>query len=173
MRLDILIVEVCALSAKIWRNIYFSLMASLICIKKVWGTFCQLFNIASRFLWYFPNLETSSSNRFQRGARYPLPPAQLLSLHTGRAVSGGVFSGGWPCLVVKRCRLSRRSSRDQFSRTPKVSSSPMHSNIQYCECGESSAPDLGVWGHFRPKALVGPSLVVQKTFCVRIAGVVR
>ena len=30
-------------------------MASLICIKMVCGTFCQLFNIANRFLWYFSN----------------------------------------------------------------------------------------------------------------------
>ena len=53
-------------------------MASLICIKMVCGTFCQLFNIANRFLWYFSNLETSIRNWFPGGARYPLLPAQLI-----------------------------------------------------------------------------------------------
>ena len=47
----------------------------------VCGTFCQLFNIANRFLWYFSNLETSIRNRFPGGARYPLLPAQLYSGH--------------------------------------------------------------------------------------------
>ena len=51
MGLDTLIVEICALLAEIWRNIHFSVMASLICIQMVCGTFCQLFNIANRFLW--------------------------------------------------------------------------------------------------------------------------
>ena len=60
--LDNLIVEICALLAEIWRNIHFSVMASLICIKMVRGTFCQLFNMTNRFLWYFSNLETSIRN---------------------------------------------------------------------------------------------------------------
>ena len=50
MVLDALIVELCALLAEIWRNIHFPVMASLICIKTVCGTFCQLFNIANRIL---------------------------------------------------------------------------------------------------------------------------
>ena len=54
-----LIVELCALLAEIWRNIHFPVMASLICIKMVCGTFCQLFNIANRFLWYFLFFKTS------------------------------------------------------------------------------------------------------------------
>ena len=62
MGLDTLIVELCALLAEIWRNIHFPVMASLICIKMVGGTFCQLFNIANRFPWYFSNLETSIKN---------------------------------------------------------------------------------------------------------------
>ena len=50
MGLDTLIVELCAILAEIWRNIHVPVMASLICIKMVCGTFCQLFNIADRFL---------------------------------------------------------------------------------------------------------------------------
>ena len=53
-------------------------MASLICIKMVCGTICQLFNMANRFLWYFSNLRTSIRNWFPGGARYPLLPAQLI-----------------------------------------------------------------------------------------------
>ena len=62
MGLDSLIVEPCALLDEIWPNIDFPVMASLICIKMVCGTFCQFFNIANRFLWYFSNLETSIGN---------------------------------------------------------------------------------------------------------------
>ena len=62
MGLDTLIVELCELLAEIWRDIYFPVMATLICIKTVCGTFCQLFNIANRFLRYFSNLETSIRN---------------------------------------------------------------------------------------------------------------
>ena len=50
MGLDTLIAELCALSAEIWQNIDFPVMASLICIKMVCGTFYQLFNIANRSL---------------------------------------------------------------------------------------------------------------------------
>ena len=52
MGLETLIVELCALLAEIWQNMHFPVMTSLICIKMVCGTFCQLFNIANRFLWY-------------------------------------------------------------------------------------------------------------------------
>ena len=62
MGLDTLIVELCALLAEIWRNIHFPVIASLICIKMVRGTFCQFFNIANRFLWCLSNLETSIRN---------------------------------------------------------------------------------------------------------------
>ena len=62
MGLDTLIVELSALLAEIWRNIHFPVMASLICIQMVCGTFCQLFNIANRVLWYFSDLETSIRN---------------------------------------------------------------------------------------------------------------
>ena len=61
MGLDTLIVELWALLAEIWRNVglHFPVMASLICIKMICGTFRQLFNIANRFLWYCFNLEKS------------------------------------------------------------------------------------------------------------------
>ena len=59
MGLDTLIVELCALLAEIWRDIHFPVMESLICIKTGCGTFCQLFNLADRFLWYLSKLETS------------------------------------------------------------------------------------------------------------------
>ena len=62
MGLDTLIVELCALLAEIWQNIHFPVMASLICIKMVCGTFCQLFNIADQFLRVFSNLETLIRN---------------------------------------------------------------------------------------------------------------
>ena len=54
MGLDTLIVELCGLLAEIWQNIHFRVMASLICIKMVCGTFYQLLNIANRFLCFFP-----------------------------------------------------------------------------------------------------------------------
>ena len=60
--LDTLSVELCALLAEIWRNIHFPVMASLICLKIVCGTFSQFFSIANRFLWYFSCLETSIRN---------------------------------------------------------------------------------------------------------------
>ena len=41
MGLDTLIVELCALLADIWRNIFFPVMASLICIQMLCGTFLQ------------------------------------------------------------------------------------------------------------------------------------
>ena len=62
MGLETLIVELCTLLAEMWQNIHFPAMASLICIKIVYGTFCQHFNTANRFLWYFSNLETSNRN---------------------------------------------------------------------------------------------------------------
>ena len=80
MGLDTLIVELCALLAEIWRNIHFPVMASLICIKMVCGTYCLLFNIANRFLWYFSDLETSIRNWFPGGARNPLLPTRLYTI---------------------------------------------------------------------------------------------
>ena len=73
MGLDTSIVELCALLAEIWQNIHFPVMASLICIKMV---FCQLFNIANRFLWYFSNLETSIRKLISGGCTIP---AQLFT----------------------------------------------------------------------------------------------
>ena len=73
MRLDTLIVELCALLAEIWRNIHFPVMASQICIKMVYGTFCQLFNKTNRFLWYFSNLEKSIRNLISGGGVHDTP----------------------------------------------------------------------------------------------------
>ena len=53
-------------------------MAALICIKNVRGTFCQLVNIANRFLRIFSNLETLIRFIFPGGAGYPYLPTQLL-----------------------------------------------------------------------------------------------
>ena len=50
--LDTLIVEICALLAEIWRNIHFPVMASLICIKMVSVTFCQLFKFFLSIVFY-------------------------------------------------------------------------------------------------------------------------
>ena len=47
-------------------------MAALICIKIVCGTFCQLVNIANRFLRIFSNLETLIRFIFSGGCRVPL-----------------------------------------------------------------------------------------------------
>ena len=55
----------------------FSVMAALICIQIVHGTFCQLVNIANRFLRIFSNLETLIRFIFPGGAGYPYLPTQL------------------------------------------------------------------------------------------------
>ena len=55
-------------------------MAALICIKRVRGTFCQLVNIANRFLRIFSNLETSIRFIFPGGAGYPYLPTRLIAL---------------------------------------------------------------------------------------------
>ena len=52
-------------------------MAALICIQMVRGTFCQLVNIANRFLRIFSNLETSIRFIFPGGAGYPYLPTRL------------------------------------------------------------------------------------------------
>ena len=55
-------------------------MAALICIKSVRGTFCQLVNIANRFLRIFSNLETLVRFIFPGGAGYPYLPTQLIRI---------------------------------------------------------------------------------------------
>ena len=52
-------------------------MAALICIKRVRGTFCQLVNIANRFLRIFSNMEASIRFIFPGGAGYPYLPTRL------------------------------------------------------------------------------------------------
>ena len=53
-------------------------MAALICIKNVRGTFCELVNIANRFLRIFSNLETLIRFIYPGGAGYPYLPTQLI-----------------------------------------------------------------------------------------------
>ena len=53
-------------------------MAALICIKRVRGTFCQLVNIANRFLRIFSNIEASIRFIFPGGAEYPYLPTRLV-----------------------------------------------------------------------------------------------
>ena len=50
MGVGTLFVQLSLLLTEIWPTNEFSIMAALICIKIVRGTFCQLVNIANRFL---------------------------------------------------------------------------------------------------------------------------
>ena len=77
MGTDTLFVQLSSLLTEIWPTNDFSVMAALICIKMVRGTFCQLVNIANRFLRIFSNLETSNRFIFPGGAGYPYLPTQL------------------------------------------------------------------------------------------------
>ena len=56
-------------------------MAALICIKRVRGTFCQLVNIANRFLRIFFNIEASIIFIFPGGAGYPYLPTRLIGIN--------------------------------------------------------------------------------------------
>ena len=80
MGVDTLFVQLSALLTEIWPTNEFSVMAALICIKIVRGTFCQLVNIANRFLRIFSNLETLIRFIFPGGAGYPYLPTQLPSI---------------------------------------------------------------------------------------------
>ena len=77
MGVDTLFVQLSALLTEIWPTNEFSVMAALICIKIVRGTFCQLVNIANRFLRIFSYLETLIRFIFPGGAGYPYLPTQL------------------------------------------------------------------------------------------------
>ena len=59
MGVDTSFVELSSLLTEICPEKDFSVMAALICIKRVLGTFCGRVNIANRFLRIFFNLETS------------------------------------------------------------------------------------------------------------------
>ena len=78
MGVDILFVQLSSLLTDILPTNDFSVMAALICIKNVRGTFCQLVNIANRFLRIFSNLETLIRFIFPGGAGYPYLPTQLV-----------------------------------------------------------------------------------------------
>ena len=95
--LNTLVVELCAPFPEIWRNIHFSVIALLLCIKVVCGAFWQLINIADRFLWHFSNLETLIRNIFPRGARYPLLPTRLnVTIKPHRKSDTWSHSPAWP-----------------------------------------------------------------------------
>ena len=78
MGVDTLFVQLLSLLTEIWPTNEFSVMAALICIQIVRGTFCQLVNMANRFLRIFSNLETLIRFIFPGGAGYPYLPTQLL-----------------------------------------------------------------------------------------------
>ena len=77
MGVDTLFVQLSSLWTEIWPTNEFSVMAALICIQIVRGTFCQLVNIANRVLRIFFHLETSIRFIFPGGAGYPYLPTQL------------------------------------------------------------------------------------------------
>ena len=77
MGADTWFVQLSSLLTDIWPKNECSVMAELICIKMVRGTFCQLVNIANRFLRIFSNLETSIRFKFPGGAGYPYLPTRL------------------------------------------------------------------------------------------------
>ena len=55
MGVDTLFVPLSVILSELYLNIHFSVMAALICIKIVLGTFFQLVNIANRFYGFFPS----------------------------------------------------------------------------------------------------------------------
>ena len=59
MGIDTLFVQLSSLLTEIWPKNDFSVMAALMCIQIVRGTFFQLVNIANRFLHIFSNPEIS------------------------------------------------------------------------------------------------------------------
>ena len=80
MGVDTWFVQLSSLLTDIWPKIECSVMAVLICIKRVCGTFCQLVNIANRFLRIFSNIEASIRFIFPGGAGYPYLPTRLYGL---------------------------------------------------------------------------------------------
>ena len=94
MGVDILFVQLSSLLTDIWPTNEFSVMAALICIKNVRGTFCQLVNIANRFLRIFSNLETLIRFIFPGGAGYPYLPTQLAA---GSTRTNDFIDNSRPC----------------------------------------------------------------------------
>ena len=77
MGLDTLFVSLSPILAEIWPKLIILIMAALICIKMVCGTFFQLVNIDNHFLHIFYNLETLIRSIFPGGAGGPHLPTQL------------------------------------------------------------------------------------------------
>ena len=66
MGVDTFIVPLSVILTELYLNIHFSVMAALICIKMVLGTFFQLVNIANRLPWVFSKLDAPIRNIFPR-----------------------------------------------------------------------------------------------------------
>ena len=66
MGIDTLFVPLSVILTELYLNIHFSVMAALICIKMVLGTFFQLVNIANRFLQVFSKLDAPIRSIFPR-----------------------------------------------------------------------------------------------------------
>ena len=64
MGVDTLFVPLSVILTELYLNIHFSVMAALICIKMVLGTFFQLVNIANRFLCVFSKLDAQIRSIF-------------------------------------------------------------------------------------------------------------
>ena len=77
MGLDTLFVSLSPILAEIWPKLIILIMAALICIKMVRGTFFQPVNIDNHFLHIFSNLKTLIRSIPPGGAGGPLPPTQL------------------------------------------------------------------------------------------------
>ena len=99
MGVDTLFVQLSSLLTEIWPTNEFSVMAALICIQIVRGTFCQLVNIANRFLRIFSNLETLIRFIFPGGAGYPYLPTQLYEQ------MNKVLQGYWERMTICQYRF--------------------------------------------------------------------
>ena len=64
MGVDNLFMPLSVILTELYLNIHFSVMAALICMKMVLGTFFQLVNIANLFLWVFSKLDAQIRSIF-------------------------------------------------------------------------------------------------------------
>ena len=102
MGVDTLFVQLSSLLTEIWPTNEFSIMAALICIKIVRGTFFQLFNIANRFLRIFSNLETLIRFIFPGGAGYPYLPTHM-KISIFNLAKRGYYCNADVCMCARLC----------------------------------------------------------------------
>ena len=76
--LDTILVELSVKLVELYWEIDISVMAALICIKMIHGTFFDFVNTANRFLHIFSDIVTSVRSLFPGGAGNPLFRTQLL-----------------------------------------------------------------------------------------------